>query len=215
MIAIINYGIGNLASIQNIIKHIGGTAQITDDIEVLKSAKLLILPGVGSFDSCLQALRKSQLLPTVEQRVHNNKTPILGICVGLQMMAEKSEEGTERGLGWVAGRVIKLRPDPGTGLKVPHLGWRPVHSPLSSPLSREIGSSSRFYFAHSYHIVPDDDAVVAATSDYGGQFVAAISKQNISAVQFHPEKSHRFGMQFFRTYLAAVGALAVRRYDAI
>jgi glutamine amidotransferase len=215
MIAIINYGIGNLGSIQNIIKHIGGSATITSDPEVVRTAKVLILPGVGSFDSCVKALRASKLLDLIETRVHQEKTPILGICVGMQMMAKASEEGIEPGLGWVAARVEKLRPDPASGLKVPHLGWRSVECPANSPLRADPDRDPRFYFAHSYHVVCEDASLIAATCDYGGRYVAALSTGNIFAVQFHPEKSHRCGMRFFENFLKRAGALPVRAYDAL
>lgn len=211
MIAIINYGIGNLGSIRNMIEHVGGDAVITDSMETLREAKALILPGVGAFDACVAALRDSGLLGLIERRVHAEGVPLLGICVGLQLMANRSEEGRESGLGWIAGEVERLRPHPEAKLKVPHLGWRSV----------EVGSARgwagvddrpRFYFAHSYHFVPSDKEVIVGTVDYGGSVVAAVSQRNILAVQFHPEKSHKFGFQFFRQYLKELEAPSNERW---
>ncbi|MET3839609.1 imidazole glycerol phosphate synthase subunit HisH [Bradyrhizobium sp. OAE829] len=205
MIAIINYGIGNLGSIRNMIEHVGGNAVITDSAETLLEATALILPGVGAFDACVGALRGSGLLSVVERRVHTDRIPLLGICVGLQLLADRSEEGREPGLGWIKGDVERLRPDPEAKLKVPHLGWRSIDAG-SAGIWTEVGHKPRFYFAHSYHFVPSDKEVIVGTLDYGGSVVAAVSQENILAVQFHPEKSHKFGFQFFRQYLKELGA---------
>src|SRR6185312_7044309 len=152
MIAIINYGIGNLGSIRNMIEHVGGNAVISDSAETLREARALILPGVGAFDACVGALRGSGLLGLIEKRVHAEGIPLLGICVGLQLLADRSEEGREVGLGWIKGDVKRLRPDPGTKLKVPHLGWRSIDVGTAGAWAG-VGNTPRFYFAHSYHFV--------------------------------------------------------------
>lgn len=204
MIAILDYGIGNLASIANIIRHIGGDAAATRDPDVLRAAPGLILPGIGSFDACMLALRRSGLLPVLEQRVRGDKIPLLGICVGMQMLGHGSAEGRETGLGWIDAMAHQFTPTP--GLRVPHMGWNYVTARADSRLFAGIDATPRFYFAHSYHVVCADAADVAATADYGGVFTAALTRGNIYAAQFHPEKSHTFGMALFRNFLAVAGA---------
>jgi glutamine amidotransferase len=201
MIAIVDYGIGNLASIENIIRHIGGEAKVTCEKEVILSADGVLLPGVGSFDACVTGLRRSGLLPAIEQQAFVSRVPILGICVGMQMMAYSSEEGNEPGLGWFDARVQRL--NPGGGLKVPHMGWGSVSAREDSVLFSE-DPNKRFYFVHSYHVVCKQDSDVEALACYGAPFTAAIAKDNLYGVQFHPEKSHQHGMRLFENYLGIV-----------
>lgn len=204
MIAILDYGIGNLASIQNIIRHIGGVAVVTRDPDVLRTAPGLILPGIGSFDACMLALRRSGLLPVLEQRVRGDKIPLLGICVGMQMLGHGSTEGHEAGLGWIAASTDKFVAT--AGMRVPHMGWNYVTACPASPLFAGMEAQPRFYFAHSYHVVCVDPGDVAATVAYGGVCTAALTHENIYAVQFHPEKSHTYGMALFRNFLTIAGA---------
>jgi glutamine amidotransferase len=202
MIAIIDYGIGNLASLHNIIAHVGGTAAITRDLAVIQAARGLIMPGVGSFDACMAALRGSGLLPTIEARVLQDKTPLLGVCVGMQMLGRGSAEGSAAGLGWIAATAQKF--SPAAGVRVPHMGWNYVQAQQPHPLFAGM-TAPRFYFAHSYHVVCDDPTTVLATGNYGGVFTAAVVRENITGVQFHPEKSHVFGMQLFENFLRISG----------
>lgn len=199
MIAILDYGIGNLASIANIIRHIGGTVEVTCDAGMLRAASGLILPGIGSFDACVLALRRSGLLPVLEQQVQVNKVPLLGICVGMQMLGHGSAEGREAGLGWIDATARKF--DPAARIRVPHMGWNYVDVTPASPLFAGMAARPRFYFAHSYYVTCADPADVAATAGYGGVFAAALTRGNIYAAQFHPEKSHTFGMALFRNFL--------------
>ncbi|MGB4101368.1 MAG: imidazole glycerol phosphate synthase subunit HisH [Alphaproteobacteria bacterium] len=206
MIAILDYGIGNLASIANIIRHIGGTATVTRDAGMLRTAAGLILPGIGSFDACVLALRRSGLLPVLEQQVRVNHVPLLGICVGMQMLGHGSAEGREAGLGWIDATARKF--DPAAGIRVPHMGWNYVAARPDSPLFVGMAARPRFYFAHSYYVTCADPTDAAATADYGGVFAAALTRGNIHAAQFHPEKSHSFGMALFRNFLTLTNGAA-------
>jgi glutamine amidotransferase len=212
MIAIADYGIGNLASIHNIIKHVGGTSKITRDQDLIQQACGVIIPGVGSFDACVTALRRSGLLNPIENALRKG-VPVLGICVGMQMMARGSQEGREPGLGWINGVVQKFPAAP--GLKIPHMGWSPVHARPDSRLFDGADSDPRFYFVHSYYVACDDPKDLAASAQYGVQFAAALERSNLFGVQFHPEKSHRFGMNLFKSFLKIAGEPPKHRYDAI
>ena len=212
MIAITDYGIGNLGSIRNIIKHVGGTAEITRDENLIRQARGVIIPGVGSFDACVTALRRSGLLKPVESALGQG-VPVLGICVGMQMMARGSEEGREPGLGWIGADVKKFSTAP--GLKIPHMGWSPVHARPGSQLFGNADADARFYFVHSFYVACDNPYDVAASADYGLQFAAAVERGNLFGVQFHPEKSHRFGMNLFKSFLEIAGEPPRHHYDAI
>src|SRR5262249_52969493 len=155
----------------------------------------VIIPGVGSFDACVTALRRSQLLPAVERQAFESRVPVLGICVGMQMMAASSEEGSEPGLGWFDARVQRLAG--AGGLKVPHMGWGAVSAREGSALFGPAYPHRRFYFVHSYHMVCAQETDVEALARYGTPFTAAIARDNLYGVQFHPEKSHQHGMRVF------------------
>ena len=200
MVAIINYGIGNLASIHNMLKKAGIQSEITSDPEVIAQAEQIILPGVGAFDYCMQQFNASGLRDLVTARVFNEKVPVLGVCVGCQMLMESSEEGSEPGLGWIKGQVVKFKPDQlPQGYKIPHMSWTDVHPSGDNPLYAGI-DAPRFYFVHSYHIQANDTQEVTATSDYGYSFVASVGREHIQGVQFHPEKSHRFGLALYANF---------------
>lgn len=203
MLAIIDYGVGNLTSILNMFKRLGVDATITSDPGTIRKAGKLMIPGVGHFDKCMQNFNASGLRPDIEEIMAKGNTPILGICVGAQMMTRRSEEGVEAGLGWVEADTVRFQPDPSLGLKVPHMGWTdisPVNS--SSPLFRDIPEEPRFYFAHSYHFSFYGQDLTIATCDYGYSFTCAFQKGNIFGLQFHPEKSHRFGMSVLTNFAA-------------
>jgi glutamine amidotransferase len=213
MIAVVDYGIGNLESIVNMVKHVGGMAQLTNDAGLLREARAIVVPGVGSFDACMVALGRSGLIDTIETRALQQSTPVLGICVGMQMMARGSEEGQQPGLGWIAADVWRLPVGP--GIKIPHVGWSAVNSRPGNPLFAGADPDQRFYFVHSFHMVCDDQADIAGVGYYGAPFTAAVSRANLFGVQFHPEKSHRFGMKVLKNFLNYCGEPSRHPYDAI
>ena len=203
MIAIVNYGVGNLASIKNMLKRIGVDSVITNDSDEISTATKLILPGVGAFDTCAERLKSSNLTPILEHQAINNRVPILGLCVGMQLLLEGSEEGKLPGLGWIKGKNVKFRQsEMVSSLKVPHMGWTDVVPARPSKLIANI-TDPRFYFVHSYHaqLNNPEDGSISAT--YGYPFFAGVERRNILGVQFHPEKSHKFGMKLFQNFVAA------------
>lgn len=200
MIIIINYGIGNLTSIFNILKKIGAKAAISSDKADILNAEKLILPGVGNFDHCMKQFNSSGLREAVEKKVFEFKTPVLGICAGCQMLMQKSEEGNEPGLGWIDGEVVHFDTSLlGADHKIPHMGWTKVHRRNETALYTDM-DELRFYFVHSYHIHSGNTSIVTGTASYGYEFIASVAKDNIQGVQFHPEKSHRFGMQLYSNF---------------
>lgn len=203
-LTIINYGAGNLLSVKNMLKKAGAMdVLIADNVADIKHAKKLILPGVGHFDYGMQKLKESGLIPVLEQKVVKEKTPILGICLGAQLMTQSSEEGNVRGLGWVQGKTVAfdktLLPE---GYKIPHMGWNDVFENKESPLFYAIPEQPRFYFVHSYHLKMENKQDVWLTANYGYDFCAAYQTENIYACQFHPEKSHKFGLQLMKNFIA-------------
>jgi glutamine amidotransferase len=201
MIAIIDCGLGNVGSVANMFRKLGLHAVVSGDPVVVAQADRLVLPGVGAFDHGMQRLRASGLIPILERRVLQEKTPILGICLGLQLYTRGSDEGACPGLGWLPGRTIRFRfaaAEEGR-LKVPHMGWNTVH-PTRPGVWPSLSGEPRFYFVHSYHIECDLEEDVLATARYGYEFAAAVRRGNIAGVQFHPEKSHRFGMAVLRDF---------------
>jgi imidazole glycerol-phosphate synthase subunit HisH len=196
MITIINYGTGNLLSVKNMLCKVGATdVVISDKEEDIKNSKKLILPGVGHFDYGMRRLEESGLIPLLDKKVMEDKTPILGICLGAHLMTKSSEEGTVNGLGWVKGKTVafditKLP----NNYKIPHMGWNETIEKKTTRLFDNMPSSTRFYFVHSFHLELENNDDVWLTSNYGYEFCAAYQHENIYACQFHPEKSHRFGM---------------------
>jgi glutamine amidotransferase len=202
MLTIVDYGVGNLASIRNMLKKIGVEAMISSKKEDILAADKLILPGVGAFDTCAEKLQQSGLLETLEQKVIKEKTPVLGVCVGMQLLTDGSEEGKLPGLGWIKGRIVKFNQGKlPSSLKIPHMGWREVKLNKQSRLFNEMFEEPRFYFVHSYHPVLDNAADALVTADYGYSFVAGMEHENIMGVQFHPEKSHKFGMKLLENFV--------------
>jgi glutamine amidotransferase len=200
MIAILDYGIGNIGSISNMLRKIGVKAAASSDPSVIANADKLILPGVGHFDYCMQQLKNSDFYELLHKKVLEDKIPMLGVCVGCQMLMETSEEGREKGLGWIKGSVVRFKADQmSASLKIPHMDWTEVH-PTDSCLLYSGIANPRFYFVHSYHVLCDDPGLVTATAKYGYDFAASVQSGNISGVQFHPEKSHRFGMDLYRNF---------------
>lgn len=207
MIAIIDFDIGNLAAVSNMLHRVGAACAITRDPDVIARAEGLILPGNGAFDSCMRALRATGLVPLLEQRVLGDRVPLLGICVGAQMLGRESDEGTEKGLGWMD---MSVRRFPSShGLPVPHMGWNEVQVRSGDhPLLSGLDPDARFYFVHSYYLNPGRDEDVILSCNYGVDFAAAVSRDNIAGVQFHPEKSHRFGKQLLGNFARQVTCTA-------
>ena len=198
MIAILDYGIGNLKSIHNMFKKVRVESVITSDIELIIKADKYILPGVGSFDYGITSLRTAVFFDSLTQEVVGNSKPILGICLGMQLLTNSSEEGKEKGLGWIDASTIKFDLDD-QSLSVPHMGWNKTNPINANDVFKNL-EDNRFYFVHSYHVVCNDENNVLATCNYGKSFACSIQKNNIYGVQFHPEKSHKFGMQLLKNF---------------
>ena len=197
-LALIDYGAGNLHSVHNALKAAGaGDVHVTADPDVVAKADRIVLPGVGAFAHCMEALSAIDgMVAAMEQRVRVEGIPFLGICVGMQLLADAGvEHGTTRGLGWISGTVRAIAP--AVDLKIPHMGWNDVVPTQGAPLI-EAGEA---YFLHSYHFGATDDAEVLAKTDHGGPLVAAVGRDNIMGVQFHPEKSQTYGINFLKRFL--------------
>jgi imidazole glycerol-phosphate synthase subunit HisH len=201
MIVVIDYKMGNIGSILNMLKKIDAEGIVSSDPDEIKNADKLILPGVGSFDEGIKNLKDSGLISVIEHKVISEKTPILGICLGMQLFAKRSEEGVLSGLGWIDAEVKKFSFG-NDALKVPHMGWNTVEVLKQDDLLRDMPDPSRFYFVHSYYFICNDSNNALLATDYGHNFVSAVKKDNIIGVQFHPEKSHKFGMKLLQNFTA-------------
>ncbi|WP_416740236.1 imidazole glycerol phosphate synthase subunit HisH [Pseudomonas sp. NFX71] len=199
-IFVIDYGSGNLASVVNMIRHEGGEAHIITEPDHLAAADKLILPGVGAFDHGISSLRQKGWIAPLERAVFERKVPIMGICLGMQLLTRGSEEGQEPGLGWLDAHARRFRPAD-VKLKVPHMGWNEVRQMREDVLLPLVETARRFYFVHSYLVECGNSEDVLLECDYGETFVAAFRRENIWGFQFHPEKSHKFGMEIFRHFL--------------
>jgi imidazole glycerol-phosphate synthase subunit HisH len=201
MIVIVDYKMGNLGSVSNIIKKIGHTSVITSDIEIISKATKIILPGVGSFEKAMNNLQEMNLIPILKERALVEKVPFLGICLGMQLLTKSSEEGNVNGLGWIAANTIKFELSNYPELKIPHMGWNDTQFTTAHFLSEGYHEDPRFYFVHSYHVVCEKDENILSTTKFGREFTSGIVKDNIIGVQFHPEKSHKFGMQLIKNFI--------------
>ena len=196
MIAIIDYGMGNLRSVEKGFLKVGVDARVVSDSKSVEAAKAIVLPGVGAFRDCMRNLEEMSLIESIIQSIQKGK-PYLGICLGLQVLFAESEEfGACNGLGVLPGKVVRFRVD----LKVPHMGWNTVTVLRHPPIFNNIKENSFFYFVHSYYVVPDDSEVIAGTTDYGVPFASMVWKDNICATQFHPEKSQGTGLQVLKNF---------------
>jgi glutamine amidotransferase len=203
MIVVVDYEMGNAGSILNMLAKIGAPAVLTRDPRQIRSAEKLILPGIGAFDEGMDKLESLGLVPVLTDRVLRDGTPILGICLGMQLFAGGSEEGSRKGLSWIDGTCERFSTDPSDrGLRVPHMGWNRLRLRKSSAVFRDLEDDARFYFVHSYHLRCRDDDDVLATTSYGVEFVSALSRDRIVGVQFHPEKSLRWGIGLFRRFVS-------------
>ncbi len=198
MIIIVDYEMGNSRSIVNMLNRIGISSEITRDHAKINASQKIILPGVGSFDAAMKNLKKYNLIDILNQKVLSDRTPVLGICLGMQLLTNSSEEGDIDGLGWIQGRSIKFNAS--KNIKVPHMGWNLVTPKPTSKLCRGITSDSRFYFVHSYYVKVHDKVDSCMQTNYSLLFDSAIEKENIFGVQFHPEKSHKYGMQLLKNF---------------
>jgi len=200
MIAIIDYGMGNLGSVLNMFKKINVKAKITGDQEEINNADKLLLPGVGAFDTAIDNIRKRGLFQLLNHLVLEEKKPLLGICLGMQLLLNSSEEGVQNGFGWIEGSVKSFKNRIPEKYKVPHMGWNNVEIVNNSKLYNGFEDEIKFYFVHTFYAEVSDSANCAARCNYGIDFDASIEKGNIFGAQFHPEKSHKFGMKLLNNF---------------
>lgn len=202
MIAIVNYNMGNLQSVANMLNYLGASNQITSAPAEIAAADKIILPGVGAFHEAMKNLHQLELVAVLRHEVLENKKPFLGICLGLQLIADKGDEGGETlGLSLIPGEVIKLQPNDRT-LRIPHMGWNDVTPRLGAKMYGADQRPRVFYFVHSYHFIPKNEADISGTVEYGGAVVASLERGNIWATQFHPEKSQKDGIELLKNFLA-------------
>jgi len=199
MILVVDSGMGNVGSMANMIRKAGGDALISSDPADLARADKVVLPGVGAFDEGVSSLRGKGWWDPLTRRVLQDGVPFLGVCLGMQLITRSSEEGRLPGLGWLAARTVRFAAE--AGRKVPHMGWNEVRVERESPLFRGMGPDISFYFVHSYRLACDDPADVLATTEYGLRFPACVQRGRIYATQFHPEKSHRYGLALMRNFV--------------
>jgi len=198
MIAIIDYGMGNLRSVQKGLEHVGFNAVVTRDVSEIDAARGVVLPGVGAFSACMENLGKFGLIEPIQEIVRRKK-PFLGICLGLQLLFSESEEfGRQKGLALFAGKVVGFHAL--EDLKVPHMGWNRIEKKKESPFLEGIASGDYVYFVHSFYVVPDESSIVATKTDYGNSFVSSIATDRLFACQFHPEKSQELGLRILANF---------------
>jgi glutamine amidotransferase len=201
LITVIDYGAGNIGSVLNMIKHVGGKAEVARDAEGVLTAQKILLPGVGSFDNAMTRLAALGLVEPLKQRAREG-FPFLGICLGMQLLANGSEEGMMAGLGLIAGKVRRFRFEGQTAaLKIPHMGWNRVTPVIPHALTQGLEHDARFYFVHSYYFDCENPEDVLLQSEYGLSFTSGVQRGNVMGLQFHPEKSHRYGMQLIKNFV--------------
>ncbi|MBT5716782.1 MAG: imidazole glycerol phosphate synthase subunit HisH [Opitutae bacterium] len=199
MITIVDYGMGNLGSIQNMLKRIGVPCCVTGELEAISKAEKIILPGVGAFDAAMCRIgERNGLRGVLDQKALVEKIPLLGVCLGMQLLTGSSEEGNLLGLNWIPGKASRFPIQ--ESLKVPHMGWNIAQPTKLTDLTKDLSKGSRYYFVHSYFVTVEDKSNSIMRTNYGIEFDSAIERENIFGVQFHPEKSHRFGMQILKNF---------------
>jgi len=198
MITVVDYGMGNLGSIQNMFKRIKVAVNVTSDLDKIKKASKLLLPGVGNFDAAMSRINDTGLRDILDEKALIEKVPVLGVCLGMQLLTTYSEEGNISGLGWINASTRKIAAI--DGIKVPHMGWNLVTSSNESLLTQSLPDDARFYFVHSYSVHVDKQENSILKTKYGIEFDSAIQHGNIYGAQFHPEKSHKFGMSIFKNF---------------
>ena len=201
-IVVIDYGMGNLGSISNMLKYLGYSAKISSDKTVIENADKLILPGVGHFDRAMQNINRFDLFNLLQFKALDKQIPIMGICLGMQLLCNSSEEGIDKGLAFVDAEVVKFNFEKPQNLKVPHMGWNNVEmSKPDSLITNGLTEEARFYFVHSFYVRCNNESDVLTRTFYGHSFVSSFEKNNIIGVQFHPEKSHKYGVTLFRNFI--------------
>lgn len=200
-ISIIDHGLSNVYSIVNMLKYLNFYPKVISTPRELKDADKIILPGVGAAVAVWENMEKKGFICSLRENIEIKKKPVLGICVGMQLMTEGSEEGNSPGLGWIKGKCVRFRPSATSMIKVPHMAWNKVSPAPHKRLFNSSQDPQKFYFVHSFYVECENKEDIAATCQYGKEFTAAIEKENIFGVQFHPEKSHSYGMQLFRNFL--------------
>jgi glutamine amidotransferase len=201
MITIIDYKTGNLGSIQNILKRIGEDSVITSDKDIIEKATKIILPGVGAFDTGMRNLLELDLVDILNKKVIAEKIPVLGICLGMQLLSNGSEEGSLHGLGWIDAETLRFRFRDTVEYKIPHMGWNFIRQHKDSKLFTDMYSDPRFYFVHSYFFRANIEKDILLSTTYEIEFTSGVEKGNILGVQFHPEKSHKFGMKLLKNFV--------------
>ena len=200
MITIIDYGLGNLGSVKNMLKKIGVESEVSKDLDTIKKATKIILPGVGAFDPAMERLTNNALRDVLDEKALQEKIPVLGICLGMQLLTNGSEEGKLPGLGWIPANSYKFSAEEFPDLKVPHMGWNLVEKTNESKLTEGFTEDFRFYFVHSYYVKTEQPQYSLLAARYGLVFDAAIQNVNIMGAQFHAEKSHKYGMKLFQNF---------------
>ena len=201
MISLVDYGVANLGSMRNMLRRIGAETELVTTADGIAKASKVILPGIGAFDHGMEALDHLGLVEALRRRVLGDGVPLLGVCLGAQLLGESSAEGKRSGLGVVASRCERLPADHDAGIRVPHMSWAHIEPTRADPILDGLDETARFYFVHSYHLVCSDPTDVLAVARYGVPFTAMIRRGNIYGAQFHPEKSHRFGMRLLKNFV--------------
>lgn len=203
MIALVDYGMGNIRSVSKALEAVGAQVEVTRSPDTIRDAKAIVLPGVGAFKDCMSNLKKLELIEVLKEEINKGK-PYLGICLGMQILFSKSEEfGLCEGLDILKGKVIRFSLP--KEFKIPHMGWNRVKFKKKHKLLNDIPDNSYFYFVHSYYVVPEDSQVIGGLTDYGGDFTSMIIYENIFATQFHPEKSQKMGLKLLNNFIQLIG----------
>lgn len=200
MITIVDYGMGNLGSVLNMFKKVGAATKITSDLNEISKAEKILLPGVGSYDAAVKRISETGMKSVLDNKALVEKIPILGICLGMQLLTDGSEEGVLNGLGWIKGKAYHFHNRIDESLRVPHMGWNVATINNETELTKNYKGELRFYFVHSYFVLADEVKNSMMKTTYGIQFDSALCQDNIFGAQFHPEKSHKFGMNLFRNF---------------